>query len=434
MKDFRSVLSEWKEKEIPPLIPREIPLPTEPAVIPALVGPRQAGKTFRLYQLAGELRAKFPPQNILYVDFEHEKLRNLDASDLGEMMKVYYQLFSPDENFPIFLLLDEIQNVRDWDRWVRRVYDSGKFKIFLSGSSSKLLSREIATCLRGRSMDYLIFPFSFREFLRARGRKVEDVETLGYLEERGKILGALEEVLDFGLYPKVVLIENTGEKQGVLKSYYYTIFYRDLVERFRIGEVTLLDEFMRYCLVNFSRYVSISKAYNYLRSMGFRCSKVGLLNFLSYVQQVFFLFPSEIFSYSVKERRRYPKKIYAVDVGIINALYPEFKENKGRLMENLVAIELKRRGKELFYWKDRQGREVDFVIREGPKIEQLIQVTFASSLDEVERRELRALLKASDQLRCGELLCITWDYEEELEREGKKIKFSPLWKWLLKCA
>jgi predicted AAA+ superfamily ATPase len=195
--------------------------------------------------------------------------------------------------------------------------------------------------------------------------------------------------------------------------------------------VTLLDEFMRYCLVNFSKYVSISKAYNYLRSMGLRCSKVTLLNFLACVQQVFFLFPAEIFSYSIKDRRRYPKKIYAVDVGLVNALYPEFRESAGRLMENLVAIELKRKGKELFYWKDRQGREVDFVLREGPKVEQLLQVTFASSSDEVEKRELRALLKASEELGCRELLCITWDYEDELEREGRVVKFTPLWKWLL---
>ncbi|RLI94321.1 MAG: hypothetical protein DRO92_03050, partial [Candidatus Altiarchaeales archaeon] len=150
-RDFKIVFAEWKTKALPALIERSIKIPLKPESIVSIIGPRQAGKTFRMFQIIKELPVF--KDNILYVNFEHERLRNLDANDLRDMLKVFYQMFSPDEKFPVYLFLDEIQNVRDWDKWVRRVYDSGKYKISISGSSSKLSSREIATSLRGRSID-----------------------------------------------------------------------------------------------------------------------------------------------------------------------------------------------------------------------------------------------------------------------------------------
>ncbi|MEM3166679.1 MAG: AAA family ATPase [Candidatus Methanomethylicia archaeon] len=162
--DFKIVLSEWYVKILPKLIERELKIPLDTNMIISIIGPRQAGKTYRMYQLIREVSNNVPRSNILYIDFEHERLRNLDANHLEDMMKIFYQIFSPIDDEPIYLFLDEIQNVRDWDKWVRRIYNSNRFKIFISGSSSKLSSREIATTLRGRSIDYVILPFSFREF------------------------------------------------------------------------------------------------------------------------------------------------------------------------------------------------------------------------------------------------------------------------------
>jgi len=435
-KDFKTVFAEWKSASLPELIEREIKIPLNQDAIISIIGPRQAGKTYRMFQGIKELLAKnFSIDNILYINFEHERLRNLDANDLEDMLKTFYQMFSPDENLPIYLFLDEIQNVRDWDKWVRRIYDKRKYKIFISGSSSKLSSKEIATTLRGRSLDFVIFPFSFREFLKAKNFEITHLEALSYLEERGKILKFAEEFLTFGSYPKVVLCENDEMKEKILKSYYNAIFYKDLIERYKLDPV-LLDTFLRYAISCFSKQISISKIYNYIKTLGLKCSKSTLIKFLACSIDAFFLFPVEIFSYSIKDRKQYPRKLYVVDNGIIREVYSESVEKIGILMENAVFIELKRKeyeGKisEIFYWKDHQQREVDFVIKKGIKIKQLVQVTYASHRDEIERREIKALLKASTQLKCKDLLCITWDYEDDDVIERRRIKFIPLWKWLL---
>ena len=430
--DFRVVLAEWKARELPELIEREVKIPLNEDIIIALIGPRQAGKTFRTFQAIKELLRKIPKDNLLYVNFEHDRLKNLIAKDLDDMLKVYYQLFSPSQKHKIFLFLDEIQNVADWDRWLRKILDTGKYKIFVTGSSSKLSSKEIATQLRGRSVDFTIFPFSFKEFLKAKNFKIKDKEVLSYLVERGKILALLEEYLTLGAYPKIVLTKNKEMKKKLLKTYYETIFYKDLVERYEFPSIEL-DLFLRYCINNYSKYISISKAHNYLKSLHVKIGKKKLIEFLKASNEVFFLFPSKIFSYSMKNEEQYPKKIYVVDNGIINVLNE--KTEVGRLMENLVAIQLTRQGISFGYWKEygkQEGKEVDFVIKQGMEVKQLIQVTYASNRDEIEKREIKALLKASELLKCKNLLVITWDYEAEEKVKNKRIKFVPLWKWLLK--
>jgi predicted AAA+ superfamily ATPase len=434
--DFRTVLREWKEKKLPQIVEREIKIPLELSQIAAIIGPRRAGKTYQMFSIIWALMEKgISKESILYVNFEHERLNNLKAEDLREMMEVYYELFKPEGK--IYLFLDEIQRVDNWEAWVRRIHESKEYYIYISGSSSKLLSKEIATQLRGRSIDFIIFPFSFREFLRAKKFEVDDINSFRYSEKFGKLLALLKEYLELGAYPEVVLEKDEEIKVKILRSYYNAIFYRDLVERFGIENLSLLDMFLKYCLKNVAKYFSISKTYNYFKSVGYKCSKQTLLDYLEFSKNVFFLFPVEIFSYSLKEKKQYPRKMYVVDNGIVTAIYPEIKGEIGKLMENLVAIELLRRGElnekfEVYYWKEYGKRnEVDFVIKKDFGVQQLIQVTYASSKDEIDRREIKALLKASELLNCKDLLIITWDYEDEIKTNNKIIKCLPLWKWLL---
>jgi predicted AAA+ superfamily ATPase len=435
--DFATVLSEWKNARIPELIQREVKIPLDSNMIVSIIGPRQAGKTFRVYQMVKELLDKVPYQNIVYVNFEHERMRNLDAVHLEEMLKVYYQLYKPDKAYPIYLLLDEIQNVKDWDRWVRRVNDEGRYRIYITGSSSKLSSREIATSLRGRSISYTVFPFSFREFLRAKKFEIKDVNSLVYLEERGSVYSLLEEFVSLGGYPKVVLTEDIELKKKILRSYYEAVFYKDLIDRYRVNS-SLLDTFLRYCISNYSSMLSVSKVYAYMKSLGLKCSKSTLMNYFRYSEEVFFLFPIEIFSYSIKDRKIYPRKIYIIDTGLIKCFYPE--EEIGRLIENTVAIELLRKTQEdtsfgLFYWKEygkRNGREVDFVISKGNRPVELIQVTYSYSKEQIENREIESLIKASEELNCKNMKIITWDYYGSLDTEKGKIQCLPLWFWLIK--
>jgi predicted AAA+ superfamily ATPase len=432
--DFRRVLAEWKVWSPPKLVEREVRLPANPSFVVAITGPRQAGKTFRLYQLVLELReAGVPRGNILYVNFEHERLRRLDANDLEDLMKVYYEMFEPSSSHPIYLLLDEIQLVRDWDKWVRRIHDTGKFRVYVTGSTSKLTSREIADALRGRSADFPVFPFSFREFLKARGFSVGDAETLSYLDERGRVLRLLKEYLTFGGFPRVVLAEGVEEKRALLRAHYEAIFYRDLVDRCKL-DPELLDLVLSTLVSSAAGQFSASKLLNVAKSLGFKCSKATLIRYVECARQAYLLLLSEIHSPSIRNRRQYPRKVYVVDNGIVTAVSPEAAGSLGRLMENAVAIELARRGYALRYWREygkREGGEVDFVIADGARAKLLIQVTYARGRPDVRARKLKALAKASEELGAREALVITWDFRGEDALGGLRVRYVPLWLWLL---
>ena len=435
--DFRAVIAQWVDFTLPELLSRDIEVPLDGDLIITIVGGRRTGKTYLIFQLIKHLLLNLDKRNVLYVNFEHERLRYLDARDLEDLLKVYYELMLPDDKKPIFLFLDEIQNVSDWELWVRRVFDQRKFRLFLSGSSSKLLAKEIATSLRGRALSRIVTPFSFQEFLTANGVKIreEKLELLQHLEERGKIIGYLDEYMKFGGYPEVVLQAENRIKEELLLSYFQAIFYRDLVERYSIRNAKALDFFLKYALANFSKYASVSKSYNYLKSLGVQVSKRTLLNLQKFAEDVFFLFFVEIYSYGIKRREQYPKKVYCIDPGILNVFTPRFSDNFGRLMENLVFIDLKRRQferqlVEVYYFKS-NDKETDFVLKEGVDVKQLIQVTYASDLEEIERREFDGIIKACMELKCDNLLIITWDYGGEEVYKGHRIQFVPLWLWLL---
>ena len=432
--DFKYVVSRWMRSKLPNIISRELNIPLKTNSIVSIIGPRRSGKTYMMYYTISKLTGEIPKNNILYVDFEDERLRNLDARDLNDMLKVFYMLLNPLQDKPKYLFLDEVHAVRDWDKWVRRIYDTREYHIYISGSSSKLLSREISTSLRGRSIDYVIFPFSFREFFKAKKYYAENIELLAYSEERGRILGFLGEYIKYGGYPEVVLEDDIDIKLRLIRSYYNAVFYRDIIERYEVRHPSLLDTFIRYCISNHSKYISISRIYRYLKTLGYKISKAKLIDYMKYVVDVYLLFPVEIFSYSIKDRKQYPRKIYAIDTGLVNAL--NIDTNMGRLIENIVYIELLRRSMyknkfQIYYWRDKVQREVDFVIMKGVNVDKLIQVTYASSYDEINRREIRGLLKASQELKCKNLNIITWDYEDTKEYNGLKIIFEPLWKWLL---
>ncbi|MGB9716964.1 MAG: ATP-binding protein [Thermoproteota archaeon] len=425
---LREVLSSWLARELPDLVDRDYSTELSDRVV-TIIGPRRAGKTYFMFQMAKELMEKgFSKQNIAFVDFEDVRLQALRPTDYSAFVKTLHEVFK-GKNGKIVLLLDEVQNLMGWERWVRTLHSSQNYYIVVSGSSSKLSSKEVSTKLRGRCVSRLVLPLSFKEFLRFKNFKTQYLEAP---ETRGELLQMLREFMEFGGFPEVVSSDRS--KMELLKTYRETIFYRDIVERFRVRDVSSLDMFVRLVMENFGKYVSISKLNNYFKSLGLRKSKKTLANYLRYLETAFFIFPVEKFGYKTRERVMQPKKIYPIDLGFYRLL-PRFGTEYGNRMESLVAIELFKKafqeGLELFYWKDYQGREVDFVVKEGLNIKQLIQVAYASERNEVEGREVKALVKASDDLGCNNLLIVTWDYEGVETVEGKKVKFTPLYEWLL---
>ena len=388
--------------------------------ITSIIGPRRSGKTFYLLYL---LNSKY--QKALYLNFELLFLKKLSANEFFEIMKLHEEIKGYT---PKILLLDEIQEVKDWQTLLRTLLDYG-YEIIVTGSSSKLLSKEIATQLRGRSISYLLLPFSFREFLKAKNFKSEKFLTF---EEKGKTLRFLREYLDFGGFPEVVLSNNRFQKEKLLKTYFDEIFLKDFVERHEIKSIELGRLLFEFIFQNFSKEISIKNIQKYLEKR-VPFSKKTIYSYLENVVDTLSVFFLDRFSISVYVRKSWPKKIYIADTG--SSIPLSFSGDIGKKMENTVFLELLRKTNdrplmEIFYWKDYRGREVDFVVKEGLKVKQLIQVTYASGRDEIEKREIKSLLKASGSLRCKNLLCITWDFEGVETIERKKIKFVPLWRWL----
>lgn len=430
--DFEYVISGFLLEGVPPSIHREMSLPLDPRSIISITGPRRAGKTFLMYDAMNSLirDKKVPKGNIIYVNFEHERLRNLDAADLNDMMTVFRELSQVDSDYPTYLFLDEIQGVKDWQKWVNRMYERKLFKMYISGSSSKLLSTELSTELRGRSIDFVVLPLSFREFLRFKGAGYRDPKHLLHSEYRGELLRYLREYLSEGGYPEVVLSKEEGSR--LLKSYTDTMIIKDVGERFRI-EPSVLRVFFEYVVNNNASYVSGTKIYNYLKTLHYQLARDVPLRFLSHFNEVFAVFPVEIFSHSIKSRKQYPKKVFSVDTGIVTTI--QRSEDLGRLMENVVFLELYRKSEGLTefsisYWKEygkREGPEVDFVLTKGSSVLELINVTYSSSRDDIKRREVEGIRKATEELNCKKMTLITWDYYEEGE-----VNYVPLWYWLIR--
>ena len=420
------VIRDSQEKRLPDLIERDLEVPLELKIRRAvsIIGPRRAGKTYYMFLLMNRLLRRGVDRNrILYVGFEDYRLEGIGWRDFRNIVEVYYEMFPENRRRKVYFFFDEVQNVDGWEKIVRTLMDEGYVQVFVTGSSSKLLSREIATQLRGRTLTYEIFPFSFKEFLRARGFKIRKYMS-SY--EKSKILNFLGEYLRWGGYPETVI--ESKRREEILREIWEVTIARDIIDRWKIRNIKALRLLIK--ALRESRGFSVHKFHNYLKSLGLRISKNTLYNYLEYLHDSLIVYPLKKFSPSYKNVEMSIPKIYLAD----NGLYMK-EEEKSKLMENLVFMEFKRRGyrenENIFYWKDYTGKEVDFVIKKGSNITQLTQVCYELT-PENEKRELKSLIKASKELNCKNLQIITWNRQETIKKEGKNIKIIPLWKWLLK--
>jgi predicted AAA+ superfamily ATPase len=412
---FKKLLDRIKKEKI---ISRELDIPTVTNKVVVVAGPRRSGKTFLLFS---KLREN---TNSLYVDLEHSAFRYITHKDFFEIISIFEEYFGIKVEK---ILIDEVQRIDEWERLVRSLLDS--YEMIISGSSSKLLPKEIAASLRGRSLTYLLLPLSFREYLNFKGIEVKSIVSLS---EKIKMIKELEEFLDWGGYPEIVI--DWDKKEKILREYFETIFQKDFVERFEIVNTQIARLIFEFIIKNFGGELSTHKIANFVSSMIGRNVKNIVYDYVEKLPETFSSFFVEKFEKSVHKRKSFAKKVYICDLGLTNLLIGE--KNWGKRMENVVFLELLRKTNkrplmEIYYWKDYQQHEIDFVVKERLEINQLIQVTYASSKDEIEKREIRALLKASELLNCKNLLIITWDYEDEIKVNNKTIKCLPLWKWLL---
>lgn len=415
------------EFKIPEVLPRQAQakLPTD--FITTITGPRRAGKTYFCFQLIKQLLRKgIPPGNILYINFEDEKLLRAEAEDLNRLLDTFHELSEIDEKQEIYLFLDEIQNVKDWDAWVRRIHDTQEnINLVLTGSSSKLLSKEISTKLRGRTLNTEIYPLSFKEFLSWRGIDY-DLKTISYSKKRFPVKKEFSSFLSGGGYPAALLNEEL--RDDILQGYFESMIFREVVERYNIKEIKKLRILAGLLFESATKDISYNKLANKLKSLGYGLSKNTIIEYISHFEDAYLFFQNLKYEYSLTKQLGSIKKVYCIDNGLLNAVSFKFSEDLGKLMENLVFIELLRRNKRVYY--HRKNHECDFLLKEKSRIVEAIQVTEELN-DESRSREMAGLIEAMETHNLSQGTILTHEGEGVEQIRDKIIQIKPLWKWLL---
>jgi len=378
-----------------------------------LTGFRRVGKTYLLFLLMEKIKDEF----FVYFNFEDERIPE-ETEVLAEFIYAVEELYNKQ---PSYLFFDEIHIIPGWGKFLRRIMGKGH-KIFVTGSSSKLGLKEVPTELRGRTINYTVFPLSFFEYLHFKGVEVDTALARKEIE----IKRIFREYLTFGGFPEIYDADEI-ERKEVIQEYFRTLVQRDLIERFNIREEALLNDTVKLLLNSLT--VSISKMTKTLQSMGYRCSKNTISNYISYLEKSFFLFQVMYYSRNVKDQMQYPRKIYFIDNGFLK--YLSLQPGESRILENVVAVELKRRGYEFFYWKSGKGEEVDFLLMDKGEAAQLIQVSVDISRLDTRDREVRSLIKGMKHFGLIRGLILTHESEESIKHNGYEIEVKPVWKWLL---
>lgn len=426
--EHKKIVMGWKEFQIPEVLPRLFDVVLDTDFILTITGPRRAGKTYFCFQIIQKLiRQGISKENIVYINFEDNNLLGATADDLDNILESFMELSNPDKKQNIYLFFDEIQIVKDWDAWARKIYDIRKdIKLVLTGSSSKLLSREISTKLRGRVINKEILPLSFKEILN--WSKVSyNPKTMAYSKERLLIKKLFSDYIIEGGYPTLFVNKNISKKE-ILQNYYDSIIFKDIVERYKIEDIKKLKSIAQLLFQSVSNEMSYNKLANKMKSVGFKISKNTIIEYISYFEDAYLFFQNIKYEYSMAMQMGSIKKVYCIDNGLLNSVSFKFSDDKGKLLENAAFIELKRRGKEIYYY--RKDRECDFLIKEKDRIVDAIQVCEGITEDN-EKREFGGLLEAMEVYGLKEGTILTLDKEDKKEIEGKTIKIIPMWVWLL---
>ncbi len=420
---FRRIIIDFQERTLRHTIKRDIEIPTFSEKIITLIGVRRCGKTSILYKMIEELRARVDAKNIVYVNFEDDRLMGTTVGDLDDVIEGYFELYPEKRDEKIYLFVDEVQNIPRWEVFIRRIYDTLNVQIVITGSSSKLLSSEIATSLRGRTLTYEIFPFSFKEYLRFKNITVnlDSSKSLSFIKHH------FEEYLLCGGFPETIGHDGPMQKR-ILSDYVNLIVYKDLIERYGITNTALLKHLIKYAFVNMATSVSITKLFNDFKSNGFKLGKETLFDYFGYLEEAYAIFSVPIFRSSVREEQRNPKKIYAIDNGLRAVYDASFSPDYSKLYENLVFLALRSKTNEVYYIKERQ--EIDFYcIINGEK--QLINVSVDISNPSTFEREINSLAEGMEFIGVHKGILITKEREGSMSVGDKIVHFIPLWKWLL---
>ncbi|MFH1917063.1 MAG: ATP-binding protein [Nanoarchaeota archaeon] len=418
----------WSKKPGWDLVPRVLEkdvlawLPRKEII--AVLGVRRSGKTTLFKRIISHLLAKTDEKNILFIKGDDERIEK--GNLIQDAIDTHRQLFNPKGR--TFIFIDEVQDIPSWESTLKRIHDlEPDAKFFISGSNSSLLLQDLSKKIAGRYAYFDLYPFSFGEYLDSFQFKHRRLDILSKKQE---IIHHLLAYMEFGGFPEVVLEKDNERKTQLLQFYFDSIVYRDILRRQEIRNTQKMERLITYYLQNISNLANFTKIAKQIA-----LTTDSVVEYTLYLQDAFFVFSVPLLAYSIKKQEINPKKIYCVDTGLRNIKGFRFSPDVGRLAENAVFLELKRRQStnplaQVLYWSDKK-HEIDFVYKEGIHIKEAMQICWDFDEPSVKRREIDALFAGLPELKLSSGIIITKDAEQELHDGKLKIYVIPLWKWLL---
>lgn len=427
----RAKITEAAQAGTPELTRRRVSLPSLRGKAMCVIGMRRAGKTTFLHQCRADALAQgTAPERLINFSFEDERLADLRAADLGIIPETHARLFPAAAEKEVTFYFDEIQRVPGWESFARRMMDEGGRKLFLSGSSARLLSREIATSMRGRGWEIVIHPFSFVEYLGHHGHAVPKDMHLLTSRQKTALDHAFAEYLICGGFPEAQGLDR-NEREELLRGYVDIILLRDVIERHGVANATALRQLVRRLLGAQAGLFSVQKFFAEMKSMGIAVTRDTLHALVAHLEDAFLLHTVTVATDSERRRNVNPRKCYAADMALVHAYDRSGRVNPGHALETAVFIELHRRKSEVGYVKTASGYEVDFLARCPDGKASLIQVCASIDDPATREREIRALLEAMSEHRRAEALILVAESRTPFPEVPKNIRVQPAWEWML---
>lgn len=422
---IKNIILDNQQREIPDLWERSQIIPVDSKKIVTLTGVRRSGKTYCLYALIQKLKnSGIQRERIVYLNFEDERL-DFNSQELDLIIQAYQELFPKQKLKDCFFFFDEIQEAPGWEKFITRIHDMICSNIFITGSNARLLSQEIATSLRGRSLTYEIFPFSFSEYINIQTQHTNPYNS----SDRAVIVHQFDQFLAYGGFPELIKL-NPSLKEKSLQEYFNVMLFRDIVDHYHVSNISTLKYFCKRLIGSSAGEFSVHKIFNELKSQGYRLSKDSIYAFQEYVESVYMCRFVKKWSPSVIKSEGALRKCYVIDHGLGSALDYKFSQDKGRRLETLVALELIKSGKSIYYQQN--GCECDFVVTEKGVVSEAIQVSLDISDPQTRDREIKGLLQCCKYHKLDSGYILTLDYEERIEIDETTIQIIPVWRYLLR--
>ncbi|MEA3445601.1 MAG: ATP-binding protein [Bacteroidota bacterium] len=420
---FKELIRNFQDRKLSEFTDRSMQLPMNTGKIVSLTGVRRSGKTYILYQsIAGLYKQGIKPEQIIFINFEDERLPdNPETFDM--VLQAYRELFPDRKLSECYFFFDEIQNIDKWEKFVRRLNDQESKNIFITGSNSKLLGREIATELRGRAINYELYPLGFKEYLAFRDIAID----LYVPSQKAKIIAAFDDFLFRGGFPETIGFSEHIHRK-VIQEYFNTMLFRDIVERYNVADVNVLKFFVKKIIASVTSPLSVNKIYNEIRSNKYETGKNVLYDYLRYVEEAYMTVVINKYDHSIIKQENSNKKVYAIDNSFLPVLDYYVSSNKGKLLENFAALEFIKSGKKIFYFK--QIKECDFIVESNTGFLP-IQVAFSIKDTTTRKRELDGLMAACKYLDVNKGMIISYGEPENFKYQHIDVQVVEAYKYFL---